>query len=125
MMLGQPSLQARRIHQLREDLVRALEAQSFDAQLFVEPLWRLTSAQGQAFTDLLSGELGRVIRAKGADEETEKEHLHTKLHELQSFQDRERFRQLRLNRLVVTRCKQLKQRPAFLGNRHDFDIRQT
>ena len=109
-MLGPTSLQASRIKQLREDLVKALEAQSFDARLFVEPLWRLNSPDGQAFTELLSLELARLIRQRGADEETEKEHEQKKLHELARFEDRERFRQLRLNRLVVTRCKQLKQR---------------
>ena len=32
------------------------------------------SSRGKAFVEVLSGELSRVIRARGANEETEKEH---------------------------------------------------
>jgi len=110
LLLAPPVVPHRRLEKFRERLLLALEAQGFDDHQWVEPLWRLDDVHSKTFTDLLSAELARVIRARGADEETEKEHNQKKLHEIDSFEDREHYRQLRLNREVVTRCKQLKQR---------------
>lgn len=46
--------------------------------------------------------------------ELPQEHNQKKLHEIDSFEDREHYRQLRMNREVVTRCKRLRQRRPVL-----------
>ena len=52
----------------------------------------------------------QLLRTHIPPEIRSQEHNQKKLHEIDSFEDREHYRQLRLNREVVTRCKQLRQR---------------
>jgi len=70
-------------------------------------LHRVEREQLQPFAELLAGELRGVLRKRAADEKTDNFQASTRLGELQTFEDREKHRQWRLDQVVLKRCKDL------------------
>ena len=99
-LLGTPSILTKKVRQLRERLQQALEARDFQLEAWAFVLRRLEVDQLQPFAQLLAGELRRVIRRRASDEQTDRIQARANLKDLQTFEDRERHRQWRLDQLV-------------------------
>ena len=127
-LLGTASISTRQVRQLRERLHRALEAQDFQLDVWAGVLHRVEREQLQPFAELLAGELRGVLRKRAADEKTDNFQASTRLGELQTFEDREKHRQWRLDQVATWQPKQQEVVPesAFHvgcrapGPRHNF-----
>ncbi|CAE7018902.1 unnamed protein product [Symbiodinium sp. CCMP2456] len=106
-LLGTAPISTSQVRQLRERLHRALEARDFQLDVWASVLRRVEREQLPPFAELLAGELRGVRRRRAADEKTDKFQASTRLGDLQTFEDREKHRQWRLDQVVLKRCKDL------------------